>query len=89
MKVEFDPQADALYLALKDGQVADTLEVGKHIYVDIDATGDPLGIEVLFVSRRFATEDLATLTFNLAQPAPVSVLLPVRHPLPLEHMARV
>jgi len=32
MKIDYDPQADAMYIQLKDGEVEDTLEVGeKHL----------------------------------------------------------
>ncbi|WP_457634245.1 DUF2283 domain-containing protein, partial [Oceanithermus desulfurans] len=34
MKLEFDQEADALYLRLKDGQVAETREVQQGVFVD-------------------------------------------------------
>jgi len=40
--------ADALYLALREGDVAETVEVEESIYVDLDDEGRPLGVE--FVS---------------------------------------
>ena len=67
MKVDYDSQADAMYIQLKEGEVSDTLEVGKYIFVDIDEQGVPLGIEILFVSRHFATEDLTTVTLNIGR----------------------
>ena len=36
MKLEYDPQADALYIQFREGEVEDTLEVGRHIFVDVD-----------------------------------------------------
>jgi len=69
MKIEYDPQADAMYIQLKEGAIEDTLEVGSQIFVDVDREGTPLGIEVLFVSRRFAAEDLTTVTMSVGRTA--------------------
>lgn len=48
MHFRFDDDANALYVALHEGAVARTLELTELIYVDVDASGAPLGIE--FVS---------------------------------------
>jgi uncharacterized protein YuzE len=69
MKIDYDPQADAMYIQLKEGEVDDTFEVGKQIFVDVDKESTPLGIEILFVSRRFAPEDLMTVTLNIGRAA--------------------
>jgi uncharacterized protein YuzE len=69
MKIDYDPQADAMYIQLKDGEIEDTLEVGKNIFVDVDKDDVPLGIEILFVSRHFATEDLTTVTLSVGRAA--------------------
>ena len=34
MQIDYDPQADAIYVRLRSGEVDDTLSVGKYIYVD-------------------------------------------------------
>jgi uncharacterized protein YuzE len=65
MKIEYDPQADALYIQLCEGKIAETVETSKYIYTDVDEEGRPLGIEILFVKRYLAPEDLASFTFNL------------------------
>jgi uncharacterized protein YuzE len=67
MKIDYDPKADAMYIQLKDDKIDDTLEVGNNIFVDVDKDGTPLGIEILFVSRRFAAEDLTTVTLNIGK----------------------
>lgn len=48
MQFRFDEDANALYIALHEGQVARTIEITDMVYVDIDASGTPLGVE--FVS---------------------------------------
>jgi uncharacterized protein YuzE len=36
MQIDYDPQADAIYVRLRPGEVDDTVSVGKYIYVDLD-----------------------------------------------------
>jgi uncharacterized protein YuzE len=31
MKIEYDPQADALYIQLREGEIAETVETNKYI----------------------------------------------------------
>jgi uncharacterized protein YuzE len=48
VQFRFDEEANALYIALKAGDVVRTIEVTDMVYIDVDADGAPLGIE--FVS---------------------------------------
>lgn len=63
MKVEFDPQADALYIRLREGEVAESDEVRPGVIFDLDAEGRVLGIEMLDVSTR--TDNPRELAFAL------------------------
>ena len=65
MKIEYDAQADALYIQLREGETAETVQANKYIYVDLDETGQPLGIEILFAKRHLALSDLTSITFNI------------------------
>lgn len=51
MQIEFDPQADAIYIRFRDGEIDDTVKVNKYIYVDVDNEKSPLGLEILFASQ--------------------------------------
>ncbi|MFQ6124461.1 MAG: DUF2283 domain-containing protein [Candidatus Heimdallarchaeota archaeon] len=53
MWIIYDPNADALYIKLKDQPFQESDEVGKGIIVDYDEEGEPAGIEVLNASRLF------------------------------------
>ena len=59
MKIEYDREADALYVHLseKPKKVAKSREVEDGIILDLDAKRQLLGIEVLDVSRRFKQAD--------------------------------
>lgn len=52
MKIEFDPIADALYIELADGDVERTEEIGPGVILDYDASGNVMGIEMLYISKR-------------------------------------
>lgn len=66
MQIDYDPQADAVYVKLRAGDVDDTLTVGQYIFVDVDEDGVPLGLEILFAGRTLTTQDLTSVTVNLA-----------------------
>jgi uncharacterized protein YuzE len=52
MKIEYDQQADAMYIRLKAGTVVESEEVRPGVVLDFDADGKVLGIEMLDVSER-------------------------------------
>ncbi len=74
MKIEYDQEANALYITLREAQVAKTNEVTDNFIVDLDAEGRPIGIEILHVRRLLNPEDLARITVEnlLAEPASAS-----------------
>ena len=52
MRVTYDPAADALYINVSDGEVAQTREVAPDVNLDLGATGEVVGIEILAASAR-------------------------------------
>jgi uncharacterized protein YuzE len=65
LTAEYDPEADALYVRLADGERQRAVEIDDSTYVDVDADGRPIGLELLYPSlginllgaaRRFALE---------------------------------
>ena len=52
MKIEYDPKADAMYIRLAAGTVAESDEIRPGVVFDFDASGRLLGIEMLEVSLR-------------------------------------
>ncbi|RTH18558.1 hypothetical protein CSW41_05720 [Thermus scotoductus] len=53
MRITYDPEADALYIAFGEGP-ATVEEVGEGIALDWDAEGKLLGIEILDASKRLS-----------------------------------
>jgi len=63
LKVQYDPAADAMYIRLAEGTVADSDEVREGVVLDYDASGRVLGIEVLNISQR--TDNPREMAFEL------------------------
>ena len=51
LRVSYDPEADALYLEVRDGVAADNVDLAPSVTADLDRRGRVLGIEVLHASR--------------------------------------
>lgn len=54
-QVAYDPEANALYMRFSDNEIAETLELSESVYVDVDADGVPVGLEVLDASSNLMT----------------------------------
>ncbi len=55
MKIDFDKQANAAYLCLKEiqpGEVKKTISLNESINLDLDLNGKILGIEVLNATKQ-------------------------------------
>jgi uncharacterized protein YuzE len=72
MQIDYDAQADAVYIRLRAGEVADTRQADRYIFIDVDKDGVPLGIEILFAGRLIAQNGLTSVTVNLAQSTPLA-----------------
>jgi uncharacterized protein YuzE len=48
----------------KRGELAKRLRLAENVFVDLDAGGEPLGIEILFVSKRYPSEELASVSVH-------------------------
>ncbi len=56
MKVEYDDESNILYIKLRDGKIVDTRPLAEDVYVDVDESGDILGIEIWNASRNIIEE---------------------------------
>ena len=45
MQIRLDPDVNALYIEVRAGEVAKTVEVSEMVYLDVDEGGAPLGLE--------------------------------------------
>ena len=58
MKVKYDPEADAVFLRLAEGDIVDSEEMKPGMIVDFDADGKIVAIEFLNAKERFSSDTI-------------------------------
>jgi len=61
MRIEYDREADALYIQMQEKYVAKTKEIEEGVLIDFDGENKLIGIEILDVTKRFALSDIVNL----------------------------
>ena len=64
MKVEYDREADALYIQFRAEQPDDNLDIEDGVTIDVDKHGHIIGIEILDASRRIGVESLVNVSYE-------------------------
>lgn len=62
MKLEYDPQADALYISFQKKPVNKSREISPGLILDLDKQGKPIGLEILDVSKRMPKQELVNFS---------------------------
>ena len=65
MKLHYYPETDSLYIELKPGPGSETREVVEGMNVDIDSSGEVVGLDLDFASKRFDLSRLETIALPL------------------------
>ena len=60
MKIEYDREADALYVMFRSCPVDHSREIEGGVVVDFDAQDHVIGVEVLDASHRLSPEELTS-----------------------------
>lgn len=53
MRMEYSPAGRILYVQLASGDVAESVEIDELVVVDLDASGNPLGVEFVIADDLF------------------------------------
>jgi uncharacterized protein YuzE len=61
MKLTIDREADALYLDLDEAPAAESEEISPGVILDYNASGQVVGIEMLYLSKRVSPEKLGRM----------------------------
>ncbi len=69
MKITLDREADALYVYLKDGEVARSVASGKNVVIDEDANGEIIGVEILNLSKNLGESGTAGISLEITEAA--------------------
>ena len=65
MNIQYDKQADALYIYLNKGRIRKTMKAGKNILIDLGAKDRVLGVEFYKISKSVPSKTLKNLPFRL------------------------
>ncbi len=64
MKIEYDPEADALYIQIREADPDDNIDIEEGVTVDVDEHGHIVGVEILDASKRLSPSDLTRVTIE-------------------------
>jgi uncharacterized protein YuzE len=64
LKIEYDKEADALYIQLRDALVQDNIDIEEGITVDLDENRHIVGIEILDASKKLTLKDIVNITIE-------------------------
>ena len=64
MKIEYDPEADALYIQIREVPRDDNIDIEDGVTVDVDEDRHIVGVEILDVSKRLSPADLSSITIQ-------------------------
>jgi uncharacterized protein YuzE len=67
VRITYDPNADALYIKLKEDKIDESDEIAKGIVVDYDIEQNPVGIEILNASKLFGGKREMKVEMALAE----------------------
>ena len=52
MKIRYDPEADAMYINVREEKIDHTQEIDDNTIIDFNKKGEVIGVEILFVKER-------------------------------------
>lgn len=61
MKVEYDPDADILYIRIREDRVEDTIDLDDDVFADLNEKGEIVGIEIWQARKNVISEILKFL----------------------------
>ena len=65
MKLHYDPDTDSLYIELNGKPGADSQEIIDGVVLDVDADGNPVGIDIEYASQKLDLSTLETVALPL------------------------
>jgi len=64
LKIEYDKEADALYIQLRDALAEDNIDIEEGITIDLDKNRHIVGIEILDASKKLSLKDIVNITIE-------------------------
>jgi len=64
MKIEYDKDADALYIEFSKGEFAKNKKIDNDTIIDLDDNDNILGIEIINVSKRLSKDFISNIVVS-------------------------
>jgi uncharacterized protein YuzE len=64
LKIEYDKEADALYIQLREAYVDDNIDIEEGVTVDLDEKKHIVGIEILDATKKLSLKDIVNITIE-------------------------
>ena len=68
MRIEYDAEADALYVQFKDVRPDDNVDLEEGVAIDLDEGGRLVGLEILDATDRLGLESLMNISIEYMHP---------------------
>ena len=68
MKITYDPEANAIYIQLREVEPVDSKDIEEGVTADLDATGHVVGIEILDARERLGVESADSISLEVIAP---------------------
>ena len=62
MRIEYDQDADALYIQFKDIRPEDNRDIEDGVTIDLDRDGHLVGLEILDAAKRFGIDSVSKVS---------------------------
>lgn len=64
MTIEYDKEADALYIVLRNIPASDSKDLEESVTIDLDDKGHIIGLEILDATERLGLESLINISIE-------------------------
>ena len=64
MRIEYNKEADALYIQLREVYADDNIDLEEGITIDLDENRHLVGLEILDASKKLSLSDMANITIE-------------------------
>ena len=64
MRIEYDKEADALYIQLREANVDDNIDIEEGVTIDLDEKRHIIGIEILDASKKLSLKDIVNISIE-------------------------
>jgi uncharacterized protein YuzE len=62
--IEYDAEANALYIQIREARVDDNIDIEDGVTVDLDEDRHIVGVEILDATKRLSPSDLFSITIR-------------------------